>query len=309
MSCSKAENSEVKLFQNKSTKLIRINKCPLIKKAIGEKRYLQQQLDVASLLLLFYLFFFYLILTVMLPLMAYEIRQIKSTLNGKNHSNQDQRIFELLHQLTSLMKQINSKICLDFPSNQFIADIQELFEFDSCNFLENFSVQLPSGLYKIMPQDALTSSKVYCSYQSFSGRNEWWRRVAHLNTSKSYQVQCTSGLETRRESPSSCRRAVEERGCSSVYFDPGDVPYSRVGGRVRARQPGQPDGFQDFNGPRFRGEVSLEDNYVDGISLTYGDEGNRKHIWTFATTRRDGCAVCDREIPDFIGDHYSCELV
>ena len=56
-----------------------------------------------------------------------------------------------------------------------------------------------------------------------------------------------------------------------MYFNPGDIPYSRVGGRVRARQLGQPDGFQDFDGPGFRGEVSLEDNYVDGISLTYGD--------------------------------------
>ena len=35
------------------------------------------------------------------------------------------------------------------------------------------------------------------------------------------------------------------------------------------------------------------------------------HIWTFAAsinTQRDGCAVCDRERPDFIGDHFSCEL-
>ena len=251
----------------------------------------------------------------------------------EDHSNQDQHISELSHQLTSLIEQnsttqnqltdlvsqvallrgdLNESKSLDYASNKLIADIQNFFEFDSCNFLQNFSVQLPSGLYKIMPRDALTPTKAYCSYQSLSGRNEWWRRVAYLNTSESGQVQCPSGLETRRESPSSCRRAVEESGCSSVYFDPGNTPYSRVGGRVRARQSGQPDGFQDFNGPRFRGQVSLEDNYVDGISLTYGDEGNRTHIWTFAAsvnTRRDRCAVCDREKPDFIGDHFSCELL
>ena len=275
---------------------------------------------------------------VLLPLMVYEILEIKSKVTSENqnkyvnnhqdqlvssdlgsqlinlinHSNQDQRISDLAHQLTSLMEQIDCRKCLDFATNKLIADIQEIFEFDSCNFLQNFSAQLPSGSYKIMPQDALTPTKVYCSYQSLSGRNEWWRRVAYLNTSESCQVQCPSGLEARMEPPSSCRRAVEESGCSSVYFDPGDIPYSRVGGRVRARQSGQPNGFQDFDGPRSRGEVSLEDNYVDGISLTYGDEGNRTHIWTFAAsmnTRRDGCAVCDRERPDFIGDHFSCELL
>ena len=276
---------------------------------------------------------------VMLPLVVYEVGKIRSTLskvnsekqyenisnqdqlisdlgsqliNLINHSNQEQHISELSHQLTSLMEQIDSRKCLDFATNKLIADIQEFFEFDSCNFLQNFSVQLPSGLYKIMPQDALTPTKVYCSYQSLSGRNEWWRRVAYLNTSESCQVQCPPGLETRMEPPSSCRRAVEESGCSSVYFDPGDIPYSRIGGRVRARQSGQPDGFQDFNGPRFRGEVSLEDNYIDGISLTYGDEGNRTHIWTLAASvnvQRDGCAVCNRERPDFIGDHFSCELL
>ena len=282
-----------------------------------------------------------LISIVMLPLMAYEIREIGSTLNKANSekqnksitNHQDQLISDLGSQLISLMEQnstsqnlltdlvsqvallrgeLNSKKCLVLASKGLVADIQELIEFDSCNFLKNFSVQLPSGLYKIMPQDALTPTKVYCSYQSLSGRNEWWRRVAYLSTSESYQVQCPSGLGIRTEWPSSCRRALEESGCSSVYFDPGDIPYSRVGGRVRARQSGQPDGFQDFNGPRFRGEVSLEDNYVDGISLTYGDEGNRTHIWTFAAsvnTRRGGCAVCNRERPDFIGDHYSCELL
>ena len=281
----------------------------------------------------------FLISIVMLPLMTYEIREIRSTFNINfekqnksitnhqdqlisdlgsqltnliNHSNQDQLISDLGSQVALLRGDLNESKSLDYASNKLIADIQNFFEFDSCNFLQNFSVQLPSGLYKIMPEDALTPTKAYCSYQSLSGRNEWWRRVAYLNTSESGQVQCPSGLETRKESPSSCRRAVEESGCSSVYFDPGNTPYSRVGGRVRARQFGQPDGFQDFNGPRFRGQVSLEDNYVDGISLTYGDEGNRTHIWTFAAsvnTRRDGCAVCDRERPDFIGDHYSCEVV
>ena len=117
--------------------------------------------------------------------------------------------------------------------------------------------------------------------------------MAYLNIPESYQVQYLSGLGIRRESSSSCRCAVEESGCSSVCFDPGDIAYSRVSGRSRARQSGQPDGFQDFNGPRFRGTVSLEDNYVDGISLTYGDE----------------YAVCDSERSDFIGDHYSFELL
>ena len=30
---------------------------------------------------------------------------------------------------------------------------------------------------------------------------------------------------------------------------------------------------------------TLETNYVDGVSVTYGQQGHRKHIWSFVGTK------------------------
>jgi len=34
--------------------------------------------------------------------------------------------------------------------------------------------------------------------------------------------------------------------------------------------------------------VGLESGYVEGVSLTHGPPGNRKHIWTFASANFEG---------------------
>ena len=256
----------------------------------------------------------------------HEIKEIKIILNGPSSKMNST---ECTLQLTALRNDLhnytnatlsnfttqwsvlrNELIELD-ASQKLIRDIQQHFALDSCSSLQSFSIYFPDGLYRIRSFDednSTTSTQVYCSYQTYGGSLKWWRRVAYLNN----REQCPLGLLASTSHIRACIRPTNRAGCSSAYFDPGSEPYSRVSGRVRARQSGQPDGFQDFNGPRFRGEVSLEDNYVDGISLTYGDGGSRKHIWTFAASVNamgDGCNVCNKEKPDFIGDHFSCELV
>ena len=256
----------------------------------------------------------------------HEIKQVKLILNGPfsimNSPDCSLQLTALRNDLhnytnaslsnfTTQLSVLRSEVIKLVASQKLIGDIQQHFVLDSCSSLQSFSIHFPDGLYKIRSFDednSTTSTQVNCSYQTCSGSPEWWRRLAYLNS----REQCPLGLLALTGPIRACIRPINRAGCSSVYFDPGSKPYSRVSGRVRARQSGQPDGFQDFNGPRFRGEVSLEDNYVDGISLTYGDGGSRKHIWTFAASVNamgDGCNVCNKEKPDFIGDHFSCELV
>ena len=54
--------------------------------------------------------------------------------------------------------------------------------------------------------------------------------------------------------------------------------YSRVCGRINAYQFGTPSAF----GPSVLGNPGLEGVYLEGVSLTYGDAGSRRHIWSFA---------------------------
>ena len=69
----------------------------------------------------------------------------------------------------------------------------------------------------------------------------------------------------------------EAATCKSVIFSSGGQSYSRVCGRVNAYQKGSTDAFQFSSNSR-----TLEEIYVDGVSLTHGAPGSRQHIWTFA---------------------------
>ena len=57
---------------------------------------------------------------------------------------------------------------------------------------------------------------------------------------------------------------------------------------IRAYQKGRTDSIHNDGG--IRGSPTIDSNYVDGISLTYG-ESPRQHIWTFGVGP-DGIIVC-----------------
>ena len=111
--------------------------------------------------------------------------------------------------------------------------------------------------------------QVYCSTSitlSCNGVTGGWRRVAYLNTSGSGPIQCPTGLQVR-STPPSCRRSVQAPGCSSVFYSSYDIPYSCIYGKVNGLQTGPLDGFKNFGYDRSN-TPTLEENYLDGISLT-----------------------------------------
>ena len=101
-----------------------------------------------------------------------------------------------------------------------------------------------------------------------------WYQVASLNMSK-LDNQCPpSWVEENEGGVRACGRGTVGRGCVSATFSTGGLRYSRVCGRVIGYQYGTTDAFQG----RQPG-VTLEENYVDGLSITYGSQP-RQHIWT-----------------------------
>ena len=68
-------------------------------------------------------------------------------------------------------------------------------------------------------------------------------------------------------------------GCDSVIVPTGREAIRQICGRVRAFQWGDTDAFAAFAAPK---PVTIDGPYVDGISITYYDEGKRQHVFTYA---------------------------
>ena len=103
--------------------------------------------------------------------------------------------------------------------------------------------------------------------------------------------QCPLGTKLmNNQSKRLCGKNSSQAGCSSTTFAIQGIEYSRVCGKIIAYQYASPDSFKDED----RSGTTINDNYVDGISLTYGSP--RAHIWTFAAA-----------VDEFSGHaHYSC---
>ena len=141
-----------------------------------------------------------------------------------------------------------------------------------------------------------------------------WTRVAYLNMTES-GATCPPGLSLQqynnidhglcgRPNPSSA-------GCNSTIFSTLGLNYYKVCGQVRGYQYRSPDGFHPLS-------AGIDSYYVDGISITYG-QNPRTHIWTYACGLQEdrvdvaGCP-CNtgysggRKVASpFINNHYYCE--
>ncbi len=144
-------------------------------------------------------------------------------------------------------------------------------------------------------------------------------RVANLDMTDHNQ-NCPEGLRlaTRTEPPlRTCGRMEGLARCTSTTYSTYGVEYSKVCGRIIAYQHSTPDAFF----PYFRNRtLSIDDVYVDGVSLTHG-QSPRQHIWTFANAVDETQAIysssvcpCTRPdltytgaVPPFIGQDYFCE--
>ena len=141
-----------------------------------------------------------------------------------------------------------------------------------------------------------------------------WRQVVFIDmTDTSYN--CPPGLSLTSYSKRTCGRAHSlAADCSSTTFSVGGSEYSRVCGRIKGYQVGN---TAAFSGSSYTTEI--DNQYVDGVSLTHGPDGGRQNIWTFAAgltekinvyTPETNACPCDNSTlgsPPFVGDDYFCE--
>ena len=103
---------------------------------------------------------------------------------------------------------------------KLMSGIPSLHSFDSCTAVSNFSIQLPSGKYKIRSGDSTTdlywNTAIGFSCHGIQGR---WRRIALLSNNSSLN-QCPMGFELINDSnvPAVCKRNPTGAGCSSITY-------------------------------------------------------------------------------------------
>ena len=86
-----------------------------------------------------------------------------------------------------------------------------------------------------------------------------------------------------------CKKAVT-KGCSSVVFETHGIKFSQVYGRIIGYRIGNKvQGFLPSISKNCEKDNIINTQYVDGISLTCGSPGDRKHIWTFVSAQWSGC--------------------
>ena len=215
-----------------------------------------------------------------------------------DYSTLDTRI----EQLDSRIEQLTTAL----SSNSLFSQYQN-FPAPSCAALPSI---FPSGYYWVRASNG-SAVRVYCDMtRSCGGVTGGWTRVFELDMTNSSH-QCPSDLRERNYSSQRLCIGPFSRVCSPVMISTSNISYTSVCGRVIAYQVGTPDAFNYT--------VALHFAYVDGVSLTHGDQ--EKHIWTFAATlnevtyKESNCPciqsdLVDRatvKIPSFVGDDYFCD--
>ena len=169
-----------------------------------------------------------------------------------------------------------------------------------------------SGYYWIRA-NGNSAVEVYCDMnRRCCNSSGGWTRVAYLNMTDPTQ-QCPDGWRRVTTPIRTCRRAARS-SINSVVFNTSGILYNRVCGRIIGYQFGTPEAFQAYrNNPR---NYNLNNNYVDGISVTYRQGGRRRHIWTFVGARGESyrsnvCPCTTRNavtlISPWVGTDYFCE--
>ena len=141
-----------------------------------------------------------------------------------------------------------------------------------------------------------------------------WTRVAYLNMTE-FGATCPPGLRLQKYDNIDhglCGRSnTSLAGCNSTMFSTLGLNYYKVCGQLRGYQYGSPDAFNPLS-------IGIDSYYVDGISLTYG-QNPRTHIWTYACGFNEdkvdghGCPCntgyfgARNVASSFINNHYYCE--
>ena len=206
--------------------------------------------------------------------------------------------------LVDLVSQLNMSTSIEYASlNEQINQVNSLgkskfFPAPSCRAIYLLQPYSMSGYYWVESSNG-SNIRVYCEMTKSCGNvTGGLTRVAVLNN-ETRPLLCTGDFVTV-DHDTRCVRNTEDPGCSHIVFPLMIMSYSHICGNVEGTWFSSPDGFSRPN------NITTNGNYVDGISLTYGNITNRTHIWTFIADGHIRRQYCPQQIPEYVGNSYSC---
>ena len=220
---------------------------------------------------------------------------------GLNNCNSDTSMFDLVNKLnksirleTDALNERLNLIGIGIVGNSIFHPAP------SCQAIYSFQASSTSGYYWVNSSNG-SSIRVYCEMTKSCGNvTGGLTRVALLNNENRAQV-CTGDSILVAENSRFCAQNIV--GCSHIVFPLMSIAYTHICGTVDGTYTGTPDGFI---GNARSSSTTVNDNYVDGISLTYGAIPNKTHVWTFIADEEVKNPRCPRNVTDYVGNHYSC---
>ena len=247
-----------------------------------------------------------------------KLDDIRSSVDASTQTvEESQETIDMLVEMVNSSRQtVESLTAIVTHLNTTVAQLQQqlddhdkssLILLNSCQEIKSVRPDLPSGYYTITSDETDGQHyTVYCNMEELCGSGDGWTRVAYLNMTDTDE-QCPTTLQLYNESGVRvCGRQPTTGGCRTVdSFSSYDIDYKEICGRVIGYQYGNTDGF-------FYPSNNLNDIYMDGVSLTYGNP--RTHIWSFTAGYHEVNVQCPcggwnnlGRVPDVVGNHYYCE--
>ena len=205
---------------------------------------------------------------------------------------------------------ISSVTCQELYGTYNITSSIELSGAGFCPSTEKLREKIKQDVDVFLNDSVLP--KIFATRGSCGCGGPGWRRAAYLDMSDPTQTTCPPAWQLITTPRRSCARPSNAGlfSCYSATFPTQGIQYSQVCGRIIGYQVGQPEAFTTSESD------TINDQYVDGVSLTYGSL--RQHIWTFANAldERGGTTTCPCTninqqtaiiVPSFIGNDYFCE--
>ena len=242
-------------------------------------------------------------------------------------ANQSAEVDEVTHLLTAVVAEVVAEVGTVFQelflqsmngilSSKLLGRLQQ-YPVTSCQQLAASNTSLLSGHYWLTSGNG-SSVRAYCDLSpSFALGPPGYMRVADLNMTESVS-SCPSSFKTRTDMCGKllCGRGDHLPGCTSVSYSTHGIPFQRVCGSVLGYQYAAPNAFFAH---QYDPSLTVDDAYVDGVSLTYG-HSPRQHIWSFAAAMNDvvtehstcPCLNADHSLPDaavppYVKDHFFCD--
>ena len=188
----------------------------------------------------------------------------------------------------------------------------------SCFDIYDNNPRFLSGFYYVRTKNQYgiySPTRVYCDMETRRcGVKGGWMLVTSLDMKNSAH-KCPS--QFKQEVSGGKRLCVKKvsTGCSSQTYSIGGVPYAEVCGKAIGYAYGSPDS-SPYPPRTYK---SIEEAYMDGVSITHGSTP-RKHIWTYMPGFADGtaqshkpliCPCAAEGVPllynNFVGNHFYCE--